>query len=67
MAGVLEHLRWPPLRRQMVVPRPSAGIDLASLELAVAKEILSEIFGAKPGDVEEMIRQRIEERQRPQI
>lgn len=62
MAGVLEHLRWPPLRRQMVFPRPRTRIDLASLELEAAKEILSEIFGAKPGDVEEMIRQRIEER-----
>lgn len=60
MAGVLEHLRWPPLRRQMVVPR--TGIDLASLELEAAKEILSEIFGAKPGEVEEMIRQRLEDR-----
>ncbi len=62
MAGVLKHLRWPSLRRQMVFPRTQAGIDLASLELDAAKEILSEIFGAEPGDVEEMIRQRIEER-----
>lgn len=60
MAGILEHLRWPPIRRQMVVPR--TGIDLASLELEAAKEILSEIFGAKPGEVEEMIRQRLEDR-----
>ncbi|HSD57854.1 MAG TPA: hypothetical protein VLB04_06700 [Methanotrichaceae archaeon] len=60
MAGVLEHLRWPSFRRQMVVPR--TGIDLASLELEAAKEILSEIFGAKPGEVEEMIRQRLEDR-----
>jgi hypothetical protein len=59
MAGVFEHLRWPPFRRQMVVPR--AGIDLASLELEAAKEILSEIFGTKPGEVEEMIRQRLED------
>ncbi|MDM7912398.1 MAG: hypothetical protein QUS09_04810 [Methanotrichaceae archaeon] len=60
MAGVLEHFRWPSFRRQVVVPR--AGIDPASLELEAAKEILSEIFGTKPGDVEEMIRQRLEDR-----
>jgi hypothetical protein len=60
MAGVLEYLRRPPFWRHMVVPR--AGIDLASLELEAAKEILSEIFGAKPGEVEEMIRQRLDDR-----
>lgn len=60
MAGVLEHLRWPPVRRQQVSAR--CGIDLAAIELEAAKEILGEIFGAKPGDVEEMIRQRLQER-----
>ncbi len=60
MAGVLEHLKWPPMRRQRVISR--AHIDLASMELEAAKEILGEIFDAKPADVEEMIRQRLEER-----
>jgi hypothetical protein len=60
MAGVLEHLRWPPVRRQQVLAR--CGIDLAAMELEAAKEILGEIFGAKPADVEEMIRQRLAER-----
>lgn len=39
-----------------------AHIDLASMELEAAKEILGEIFDAKRTDVEEMIRQRLEER-----
>jgi vacuolar-type H+-ATPase subunit E/Vma4 len=60
MAGVLEHLKWPTMRRQRVISR--ASIDLASMELEAAKEILGEIFDAKPSDVEEMIRQRLEER-----
>jgi len=37
--------------------------DLDSRELETAKEILSEIFRAKPADVEEMIQQRLSERQ----
>jgi hypothetical protein len=32
------------------------------LELQTAKEILAEIFHARPGDVGEMIRNRLEER-----
>jgi hypothetical protein len=32
------------------------------LELETAKEILAEVFHAKPGDVEEMILRRLEER-----
>jgi ribose 1,5-bisphosphokinase PhnN len=60
MAGVLEHLRWPPVRRQPVVP--SVRVNTAVLELEAAKEILAEIFGARPGEVEEMIRQRLEDR-----
>jgi hypothetical protein len=31
-------------------------------ELETAKEILAEVFGARPSDVEEMIRLRLEER-----
>jgi hypothetical protein len=47
--------------RQKVEPRvfPSYRIDLKGLELETAKEILSEVFGTTPGEVEEMIRQRL--------
>lgn len=37
----------------------SYRIDLKGLELETAKEILSEVFGTTPGEVEEMIRQRL--------
>jgi hypothetical protein len=60
MAGVLEHLRWPPIRRQPIIA--PVRVNPAVLELEAAKEILSEIFGAKPGEVEEMIRQRLVDR-----
>ncbi len=60
MAGVLEHLRWPPVRRQPVIP--PVRINPAVLELEAAKEILGEIFGARPGEVDEMIRQRLADR-----
>ena len=32
------------------------------LELETAKEILAEVFGARPGEVEEMIQRRLEEK-----
>ena len=32
-----------------------------ALELETAKEILAEVFHARPGDVEEMIKRRLEE------
>jgi len=60
MAGVLEYLRWPPVKRQPITP--PVRINPAVLELEVAKEILGEIFGARPGEVEEMIRQRLADR-----
>jgi hypothetical protein len=60
MAGVLEHLRWQSIRRQPITP--PVRINPAVLELEAAKEILSEIFGARPGEVEEMIRQRLADR-----
>jgi hypothetical protein len=48
-------------RRQKVEPRvfSSYRIDLKGLELETAKEILSEVFGTTPGEVEVMIRQRL--------
>jgi hypothetical protein len=60
MAGVLVHLRWPPIRRQPIIT--PVRVNPSVLELEAAKEILSEIFGAKPGEVEEMIRQRLADR-----
>ncbi len=60
MAGVLEHLRWPAVRRQPVIA--PARINPAELELEAAKEILGEIFAARPSEVEEMIRQRLMDR-----
>jgi len=64
MAGVLAQLRWPLQRRRKVEPRvfPSYRIDLKGLELETAKEILSEVFGTTPDEVEEMIRQRLADR-----
>ena len=54
---------WPRPPRQEVgrkiVLRHS--LDLTALELQAAKEILAEIFRARPGDVEDMIRQRLQE------
>jgi hypothetical protein len=63
MAGVLEHLRWPSLGRKRAEIW-GGGADLSSQELAAAKEILEEIFAVTTPDVEEMIRQRMAERDR---
>lgn len=38
-------------------------VDLKALELQTAKEILREVFGTTPAEVEEMIRQRVKERE----
>jgi len=43
-------------------PRPTVNPRL--LELQTAKQILAEIFHARPSDVEEMIRMRLEENSR---
>ncbi len=65
MAGVLEHLHWPlqsrPKTEQHVFP--SYRLDLKVLELDTAKEILREVFGTSTAEVEEMIRQRLAERE----
>jgi hypothetical protein len=66
MGGVLLHLRWPLLKRQPdgpCVPLHSRRIDLPILQLETAKEILGEVFAATPAEVEEMIRERIAERE----
>jgi hypothetical protein len=61
MAGVLEHLRWPRFAGKRAELWGS-GVDISVQELAAAKEILGEIFAVSPPDVEEMIRQRMAER-----
>ncbi|NPV61533.1 MAG: hypothetical protein HPY61_02705 [Methanotrichaceae archaeon] len=63
MAGVIERVWWPGQRREEVVGRMVSrrSVNPAVLELEAAKEILSEIFGARPGDVEEMIERRLAE------
>ena len=45
---------------QLVEPRQA--IVSKAMELETAKEILAEVFGARPGEVEEMIQRRLEER-----
>jgi hypothetical protein len=47
-----------------VEPRPVASIR--AMELETAKEILAEVFHARPGEVEEMIKSRLEERSGPE-
>jgi hypothetical protein len=36
-------------------------VSIRAMELETAKEILAEVFGARPGEVEEMIQMRLEE------
>jgi hypothetical protein len=36
-------------------------VSIRAMELETAKEILAEVFGARPGEVEEMIKSRLEE------
>jgi hypothetical protein len=40
--------------------------SIRAMELETAKEILAEVFHARPGEVEEMIKSRLEERSRPE-
>ena len=46
-------------RAKPIVPRPM--VSIRAMELQTAKEILAEVFGARPGEVEEMIKSRLEE------
>jgi transcriptional regulator CtsR len=52
-------MRWPWRRRGAIEPRPKVS---RAMELQTAKEILAEIFHARPGEVEEMIQRRLEDR-----
>jgi hypothetical protein len=51
-------MRWPWRRRGAIEPRPMVS---RAMELEAAKEILAEVFGARPGEVEVMIQNRLEE------
>ena len=53
-------IRWP--RRREARPLvPRIRVNPRLLELQTAKEILAEIFHARPGEVDEMIQNRLEE------
>jgi hypothetical protein len=51
-------MRWPWRRHRAIEPMPKVS---RAMELETAKEILAEVFGARPGEVEEMIQMRLEE------
>jgi hypothetical protein len=54
-------IRW--LRRHEARPlEPRIRVNPRLLELQTAKEILAEVFQARPGEVEEMIQNRLEEK-----
>ncbi len=54
-------IRWP-WQRESRPFEPRQRVNTKALELQTAKEILAEVFHARPADVEEMIRMRLEER-----
>jgi hypothetical protein len=54
-------MRWT-WRQEARPVEPRLAADLKVIELQTAKEILAEVFGARPGEVEEMIQSRLEER-----
>ena len=61
MAGVLERMRRS--KKQLVKPLSSlAASSPKVLELQTAKEILAEVFHVRPSEVEDMIQQRLEDR-----
>jgi len=49
-------------RRESRPAEPKKKVNTRILELQAAKEILAEIFHARPEDIEEMIQSRLEER-----
>jgi len=54
-------IRWP-CRVEARPVEPRIRVNKRLLELQTAKEILKEVFHSRPGEVEEMIRNRLEER-----
>ena len=60
-------MRWPWQRAQArpIEPRRasvSSNGNGKAMELQAAMEILAEVFGTRPGEVEDMIQMRLEER-----
>ena len=59
-------MRWPWQRAQAGPVEPRRAVSSngngKALELQAAMEILAEVFGTHPGEVEEMIQRRLEER-----
>ena len=53
-------MKW--WRRRAELCEPRIGADSKLMELETAKEILAEVFHARPSDFEEMIQKRLEER-----
>ena len=64
MAGVIEQMIWPRLKRQGAEPKAvfGIGLDRRAQELETAKEILREVFATSAAEVDEMIRLRLEAR-----
>ena len=56
-------VRWPWKLRRAIESRPMVS---RAMEPQTAKEILAEVFHARPGEVEEMIKSRLEERSGPE-
>jgi hypothetical protein len=54
-------VKWP-WRQRAELYEPRRAVSSNVLELQTAKEILAEVFHARPADVEEMIQRRVEER-----
>lgn len=54
-------IRWP-RKRETRPLEPKIMVNPRILELQTAKQILEEIFHARPSDVDEMIRMRLEEK-----
>jgi len=50
-------------KARLIETRPMVGLNVQ--ELLTAKEILAEVFHARPADVEEMIQRRLEEKNSP--
>jgi hypothetical protein len=57
-------MMWP--WRQQEPIEPERAVSSKAMELETAKEILEEVFHARPGEVEEMIKSRLEERSGPE-
>ena len=57
-------MRWP-WRRQARKVDPRQAVSIRAQEPETAKEILVEVFHARPSEVEEMIQRRLEERNWP--